>query len=433
MMPRSNLEHAVGIFLIGCALASASFFNAYSKEAIYALALFSSISVLLEPLLGLTLAVASLPWFGFTLIPDAFSLTKGVTALTIVALALRLGMGILAFPNISQSLRWYAFALVFSLTTTLFTPGFNELFLEAIQTPVLAGFFPFLFVIILRNYDQLRFLSVGGIIAGSALVVAILVLGIEAFVTSEVQMRLSAGTNENELGQILTVCLALCLVVGAETTFTWRVIVAIAGLLLVYAILLTQSRGTWVGIIFATGVTTFFVPGLSLKNRVTFVGSFVLLGLVSIFLVLYDVGGVGEFFEARTAELFQQGASGSAGRVEWIWPLWFNTFLENPLIGIGVGGSASVVNVNPHNDVLSLLGERGLLGFSLYMVFQVLIFRESLKNSIVSFRCIAIWILVFLMTSGMFSESIFLKSYGLGIGLVEVLNNIGIRTDTHKT
>ncbi|MDQ1238390.1 MAG: hypothetical protein QG577_575, partial [Thermodesulfobacteriota bacterium] len=220
MMLRSNLQLALGIFVIGCLVSCVAFFNAYPKEAVYALSFFSSISVLVEPLLGLTLAVASLPWFGFTLIPDAFSMTKGVTALTIVALVLRLGMGILAFPNISKSLRWYAFALVFSLTTTLFTPGFNELFLESIQTPVLTGFFPFLFVIILRNHDQLRFLSVGGIIAGSALVVAILILGIEAFVTSEVQMRLSVGTNENELGQILTVCLALCLIVGAETTFT---------------------------------------------------------------------------------------------------------------------------------------------------------------------------------------------------------------------
>jgi O-antigen ligase len=433
MILRSNLEIALGIFVIGCILASAAFFNAYTQEAIYVLSFFSAISVLVNPLLGLTFTVASLPWMGVTaLVPNVFSLTKAITVLTCSALTLRIAMGLVGFGNISNSLRWYLFAFVFSLVTTLFTPGFNELFVESVQTPILTGLFPLLFVIILRSYDQLRFLSVGGIIAGSALVVAILVLGIDAFVASTEEMRLSVGANENDLGQMFGILFALCLIVSAETTFMWRVIVAVAGLLLVYAILLTQSRGTWVGIFFATSVTTFFVPGLSLKNRVILVGSFVLLGLVSVLLVLYDIGGVGQFFEARTAELFLQGTSRSAGRVERIWPLWFDTFLEHPLIGIGVGGSNSVLNVNPHNDVLSLLGERGILGFSVYMVFQVLIVLESLRNSVVSFRCISIWILFFLLGSGMFSESIFLKSYGLGIGLVEVLNNIGSGTDAQK-
>ena len=79
------------------------------------MAVFTTISVVVEPLLGLTFSVASLPWGGFTVvIPELLTLTKAITMLTCFALAVRIAFGGLEFPVISSSLKWYVFSFVFS-------------------------------------------------------------------------------------------------------------------------------------------------------------------------------------------------------------------------------------------------------------------------------------------------------------------------------
>ncbi len=436
-MSRSKLAFIAGILLIGCGWACLAFSMFSLKGAISVLAVFTTISVLVEPLLGLTFSVASLPWGGFTVvIPELLTLTKAITMLTCFALAVRIAFGGLEFPVISSSLKWYVFSFVFSFCTSIISPAYNEFFFEYAQTPLLIAFFPFLFIIILRNYDQFRFLSIGGSVAAAGMALAILVLGMEFFIRSETAstMRLSAGTNENELGQILGICLAMCLIAAANTTSNWRKILAVAGLLILYAILLTQSRGTWVGILFATSISTFFVPGLSFKQRVTVMMGIVLISFAAICLVVFDIGGAGKLIEARFSETLHEGTTAaSARRIDVVWPLWLKAFWEHPIIGIGLGGGHSILDRSAHNDALSLLGERGILGFSLYMVFQIVIIVETLKNPDVSYKLISIWILLFLLGSGMFTESLALKSYGLGIGLVEALNNLGRESNYQRS
>jgi O-antigen ligase len=160
----------------------------------------------------------------------------------------------------------------------------------------------------------------------------------------------------------------------------------------------------------------------------------VIICVAAICLVVFDVGGMGKFVEGRVSETLHEGTTeASAHRIGVVWPLWLDAFWKHPIIGIGLGGGFSILERSSHNDMLSLLGERGILGFSLYMVFQIVIIVETLRNSEVSYKLISIWILLFLLGSGMFTESLALKSYGLGIGLVEALNNIGGEINYQKS
>ena len=76
-----------------------------------------------------------------------------------------------------------------------------------------------------------------------------------------------------------------------------------------------------------------------------------------------------------------QGDEGGAGASTdyrgVVWPQYFEFFRENPTRGIGLGTGWAAGIQEPHNIVLELLGETGLVGFAGFTLLLVMIARSA--------------------------------------------------------
>lgn len=151
-----------------------------------------------------------------------------------------------------------------------------------------------------------------------------------------------------------------------------------AGFLLVsLVIILTFSRGAYLSIAF--GLIILFLTSNSIRLKI----KAIIITIIFVF-VLYLIGDKMPFNPinyviSRFAKLFTDGGS---GRLE-IWSNAINTFLDNPIIGIGINSVREYNHENYmrgmyiHNSFLEVLVETGIFGFVVYLSFWVLIIREA--------------------------------------------------------
>ena len=68
-------------------------------------------------------------------------------------------------------------------------------------------------------------------------------------------------------------------------------------------------------------------------------------------------------------------SEGGSGRFE-LWGEAINNFFRNPIIGIGTGQTPaySLTRMGTHNLYLQILGENGIIGFSLFLVIWLYAF-----------------------------------------------------------
>lgn len=156
---------------------------------------------------------------------------------------------------------------------------------------------------------------------------------------------------------------------------------------------MTMSRTGWLGFAVGLGAAALI---LALKDRAALRPIFLRLlsgGLVFVVLLgivaAVDRNDVGSDLDQAIAFRLDQsftleaGDAGELGGTEGVvdarsvvWPQYVDAFLDNPLRGIGLGtGWATPDMQEPHNLVLELLGETGLLGvLGFAVLFGVVVF-----------------------------------------------------------
>ncbi|MGY5354040.1 O-antigen ligase family protein [Wenyingzhuangia sp. IMCC45467] len=175
---------------------------------------------------------------------------------------------------------------------------------------------------------------------------------------------------------------------------------------LIYRGLLTFSRG---GIL--TGFIAFFLLSIFyLIARGKIITIFKYVGIMCLFLVtiwIYSTNVTGGMLENRYLGKNTKGEQKedmSSGRLD-IFEEQFNTFMENPVFGIGVGSGKYLrkeefdgeITAASHNEMSRLLEEHGLIGlFSLLLLFYattINFFRQELlyKGFIIGFA--TLWFL----------------------------------------
>lgn len=170
----------------------------------------------------------------------------------------------------------------------------------------------------------------------------------------------------------------------------WLMLLPVTGFLLgFFAAFLSGARGAWLAMpLLALLLFWFLARERDLRTRLV-----MLAGLVGFALLAFLVPQTG--VAERLASLYDDlmlvlGGGESTGPVGMrfaMWPIAFDAFLRDPLFGVGVGGFAQVLREwvdaglaapyllqfdHPHNEFLSVLASRGLVGLlALMLLFGI--------------------------------------------------------------
>lgn len=172
----------------------------------------------------------------------------------------------------------------------------------------------------------------------------------------------------------------------------------------------TFSRAAMLALFFSSIIVLLF----SSRKR------FIVAISISIFIGFIAVVVFGETILSFIASRSEQGLSGR----DRIWAAAFNSFLSNPIFGVGFGlemeniMDPAGIRWSMHNAYLAVLAETGLVGFGIFLLFVFSIFKmicyKILYSSLEKERFVLITIfivLVFLSTRSLFETAIFRFTY----------------------
>ncbi|ADO72832.1 O-antigen ligase family protein [Stigmatella aurantiaca] len=176
-----------------------------------------------------------------------------------------------------------------------------------------------------------------------------------------------ADPNHMAMNMAMVVPLAVAFLARKESGWLMRVACALAAVLSVMAIVLSHSRGGFIGLSVAMGVWA-----IREKRRIQ---ALVVGALLALGLVLFAPKSFWQRNE--TVASFHEDAS-AMGRV-YAWQVASRISLDKPLLGVGAGGFryAWPLYAPPearrayvaHNIFLDVIGELGFLGLTLFLVF----------------------------------------------------------------
>jgi O-antigen ligase len=143
------------------------------------------------------------------------------------------------------------------------------------------------------------------------------------------------------------------------------------------SIILTFSRGAYLAIAF--GLIILFITSNRIKTKIKSIT--ITIGFVSILYLLGNRVPLNpiNYITNRFSNLLTDAWSGRLG----IWSNAMNTFLNNPVFGIGINSIREynlenyMRSVYVHNSLIEVLVETGIVGISLYMIFWFLLLRTA--------------------------------------------------------
>jgi O-antigen ligase len=189
------------------------------------------------------------------------------------------------------------------------------------------------------------------------------------------------GFDPNDLGLILALGIPMGWYLGLlskDKLMRWiywsYVLVGLSG------IFLTASRG---GLLSASVASLFVLltyPRLSSKSKYA---SLIILLLASYGIIQFLVP---QYSWDRLATIPGEITSGNISRIS-IWFAGFEVFGENTLLGVGIGAFRSSIapvlghGTAAHNTFLEILVEQGVVGFTIFAAFLVLVWATALRSS----------------------------------------------------
>ncbi len=194
-----------------------------------------------------------------------------------------------------------------------------------------------------------------------------------------------------------------------------KALIVVFDIFIIYAILMTGSRGTWIALILSVGLFPLLAPNIPLKKRF----KYFLGGATAIFAIIFGLvnnyfGHSGQLIIDRLTE-HNSVAEASGGRLSYIWPVYFESFLQKPIFGWGITFD-EYIGLSAHNDFLWILAGTGLMGISLLLLFHFFILKNILENKDPNLRLQSLVLFVFLISAGLTHNTVTLKSYSLAIG-----------------
>lgn len=166
----------------------------------------------------------------------------------------------------------------------------------------------------------------------------------------------------NDLGLTILVFTPFALVnsFSRKKNILKRLLWLLAFFVLIYALYLTNSRGTFLGLI---AIFTYFFVNRFGKLKGAGIG-------IAFLLVILALG------PGRLSEISTEEASAS-GRLD-AWATGLNLFFYRPILGIGFGNFTEHHHLTAHNSVVLCMAELGLPGVFAWMFLSVKSFKDLL-------------------------------------------------------
>lgn len=248
----------------------------------------------------------------------------------------------------------------------------------------------------------------------SAIFVLVLTLGYKylfGFWDREVRFLLNGPI---VFGWLMAISSLLCLDVQREGAR--NVYIALAVVFLI-ALIWTGSKGPIIG--YAIGVTYLITSGGRYYRLPFVVAAFWLIGYVALVNDLLPDRFL--VFERIISGTLLASDFGSVGVRQLMWMESFEMFWQYPLFGLGLGNwaSNSILSsqlgegiVYPHNVVAEILSEHGLVGFVLFAVLFLVVYKSAARLG----RCIFITMLISLLFTGDMGNWHFLVALPIVLG-----------------
>jgi O-antigen ligase len=160
----------------------------------------------------------------------------------------------------------------------------------------------------------------------------------------------------NDLGLLFAATLPMAFFLRRGAGFLARLFWLAGGLLLLYGIYLTNSRGAMLAVLVIAGAYVWHHRGMLTAGA---------LGVVGLACM--------EMLSSRMQEL-DAGEESAAGRVD-AWYAGMQMFLSHPLFGVGANNFTDYNNLTAHNSFVLVLAETGFVGFLLWLAFVGYSFR----------------------------------------------------------
>ena len=246
--------------------------------------------------------------------------------------------------------------------------------------------FPIAFVAVTRRQHVLWL--VGAFVAGAFTAAAFGIAQGTATDPGATERLGGAGTNPNQLGSYLVVAMVFTAVLSANSLWSPRARVALAGVasLAALCVFLTVSRGALIGMLVAMLIAPF---AIGRARRGAAVAAIVL-----------ALGGTFAYFaavapESAVTRITSPEEDGGSGR-EDMWRVGWRMVLDNPAIGVGAGNypeRAADYLLRPgaserdtyildekkvaHNVYLTVLSELGVVGLTIFLALIALSLRAA--------------------------------------------------------
>jgi len=379
------------------------------------------VSILLCPILGLIIA------FLFSglgqlavLVPNFFSYSKLAALIATAGYLFRATLfGDLGRAAKSKALLYYmAPALWFMLIGYFGVATASEKLMRLYN---IAGVIAlaFLVTVVPKNLAQLR-AAVFFMITGSALLGVWVMFYGASGLTAQLYSAVEGVTvyYDHDFGiQLgLAVSLSWLLLLGASRITTLMILAA--DILLVICVLLTHSRTAWAGVAVSSVLTWLWLIALRGKWMTgRFILSVGFIGLVIGALWQQDFfAPVVELISPRIDTMSDPTAT-SAGRIEYLWPAAVDFIRDHPIMGGGLGSSASLGVA--HNAFLEMGVEGGLIAIVIYLISVRFTLFGSLAAKDSWLRVYGFALGTYIVTVSQTNPSTFYTiPYGLVIGVV---------------
>lgn len=266
---------------------------------------------------------------------------------------------------------------------------------------------------ILSSLKKNRLVLISYVLSAFLLIEAVYILSIfienfdftKEFGRSQLQKGFAANINIAAFSITMKLPFMIYLYSKIQKNFFFKLLLIVALSISIFAMILTGSRGALLSLYSQIGLVIILI--IFLKDRIQLVKGFLIPYLFSFIISI----SFSEYFletlsvSYRTEQIIERGSNSRIRYYEHA----FNSFLNNPLSGVGIGNwkiksieydkddiVGYIVPYHAHNDHLQLLAEIGLIGYLCYLSIYILSFLKIL-NFIKRDKTIIIILLFFLV------------------------------------